>query len=141
MFTKLAGNIVSGVISMVALYVVAKVSYNVGVNMTKMDHEYRAVAQKTALMNAEMHKIKEASKELQNISEDYGTSVSTPDEMGLTVVDAPQKKNILSKLIGFIGGKKMAVLQNIVQSPETHKLEASINGDAVDIRIQKRCVV
>lgn len=141
MFTKIATNVVGGAISLIALYVVAKLAYKAGTDVTNMENRYNTMAEKTALMEKKVKQLESSKKEALNEGhEEVLTKSEEPEEMEIVKpVRVEKKGGLLGHLKGMAGiGGKASVLKDLIRDPEGHRMEACVNGDAVDIRIQKR---
>lgn len=150
MFSKIAANVVSGAIGLLALYVVGRLAYKAGSDMAKMEQRYRNMAEKTADLEERSKKIgtsaneKLPPKEPTVMTEEKNDETSTDDVIvvdEITTVGPAKKGGFFSHLKGLAGRNKVSVLKELFRNPEGHKMEACVNDGAVDIRITKRGVV
>ena len=124
MFKKAVETIVGGAVGVVALFVVAKVAYTVGQEITDVEHRYNDLASRSKKLAA-----------LENAAEKDVALVADAPPM------LPKRRSTLGMLTGLKGifGKGApSVMGDFVSSPEEHKLEAYIHEGEIRIDIKKK---
>lgn len=148
MLSKIASNVVSGAIGLIALYVVAKLAYKVGSDMANMENRYKSIAKKASELEHQSRKMDtDGKKKIDDnqpaaLEEAKAEEQSTDDEV-IVVEDVVSKKPVRKKgffshLKGMINHGRTGVIKELLRNPEGHRMEACVNGGAVDIRISKR---
>lgn len=148
MLSKIAGNVVSGAIGLLALYVVARLAYKAGTDMANMENHYKSVAKKTSDLEHQNHKLSSVDKERIEAKEPVALDEAKPEkpiaEDEIVIVKDVGTKNPIRKggflgRLGWMTGRgKTGVIKELLRNPEEHRMEACVNDGAVDIRISKR---
>lgn len=118
--------VIGGAIGLIALYVVGKVAYQAGKDVAKAECEHEALRKKNA----------------GNDIKEEGLPEENEETASMAVVEArPAKK--LGKVSMLLNGikllyRKNSVLGDLMKHPESHKLEAFVEGDGLRINVRKR---
>lgn len=119
MLKKMAETLVSGALGMLALYVVGRLSYQAGQEMAREEARYQQM-QRARLEGAQ--------------APDTPDTPRTAEEKEQPLPIAPRRRGgLLNMALG--AGRHGGMLKQLLREPEAHRLEACVDGDALQIRV------
>lgn len=133
MFKKVTETIVAGAVGILALYVVGRLGYRAGREITREEYRYNVLRQ----MNYDNKKPISVNGDVNEQNEKETDTVSSPPLLHPT---SPKKQ---SKVGLLFRGKKLfsnqkSVIGDLMQNPEDHRFEAFIEDDELHIRVRKK---
>ena len=117
--------VVGGAIGAIALYAVAHIAYDVGHKMGEAECHYNELKRKTRVL--------EARKD----SENQGGEIVSGSDVSIESEEKTSKFSFGVGLRTKIGGKA-SVIGRFVKNPEGHKIEASVEGDEIHVRVKQK---
>lgn len=125
--------VVGGMIGIAALYVVGKIAFQAGRDVGEMECRYRAMEKKVR-----------ASVQKDENKEEEAEETTTADEPEAEEDDVLEEKPKKQGLFGMAWGirrmtkKKDSVLGNLIHHPETHRIEAFVQGEELHVNVKPR---
>jgi len=122
------GAMVGGTISIIALYVVARVAYRAGQEVAREECRYQNLR-------------KESDRMEQAASDSKIIQVDAPKKEDTAIIPhSSSKKNRMDGILKVIGifSRKSKVLGHLVDDPEDHKIEAFVEGEDIHINVRRR---
>lgn len=123
--------VVGGAIGLVALYVVGRVAYQAGRDVARAEQHYEEVRRKSV-------ELETSRSETDGHVEE--SSAEKVKEMAVVEAVPVHKSSRLGLLMGIkrLAGKKESVIGKLVRHPESHRIEAFVEGEELHVNVKPR---
>ncbi len=134
--------VIGGAIGLMALYVVGKVTYQVGKDMGRAETEYEHLQDRVDRHDSDTTAFHSENQDGEDVSvASVQDETEVPNEENLRKV--PMKRSgklsmALSALKLFRHKESKSVIGDLVKHPEAHKIEAFVEGGDLRINVSKR---
>lgn len=126
MLKRVVETFVCGAIGAVSLYIVGKIAYQAGKEIGREETKY-------AMLVASEHQVSDANEQKTKETGESNADVTIYDSKPLT------KKSCFQSI--FNRGKNLlsngSVLGRLIRNPESHKIEAFVEGEEIKINIKR----